>query len=162
MAINKTKIKELLEAHEFGDLFNLIGWDWPESDSTYRAEIGSDLFELTHVAHKRGFAALHCPSIPDSATRAKIESKVSRDIREHIIIYTEEATGKQRWQWVRRVPGQPLSRKEHEYLPHQPMLLIEKIGYLEVPLEEEDHIDLLDVFDRVKGKFSIRLIIHGQ
>ena len=155
MAINKSKIKELLEAHEFGDLFNLIGWDWPETDSVYPVTIGENQFELKPIAHKRGFVALHCSTIPESATRAKIETKISRDIREHLIIYTDAETKKQRWQWVRRTPGQPLSRKEHEYLPQQPMLLIEKIGYLEVGLDEEDNIDLFDVFDKVKSAFDI-------
>ncbi|RKX41911.1 MAG: SAM-dependent methyltransferase, partial [Verrucomicrobia bacterium] len=155
MAINRKQVKKLLEAHEFGELFNQLGWDWPESDTAYPAQIGEELFELHPVARKRGFMALHCPSIPDSSIRAKIESRVSRDIREHLIIFTDEETGKQRWQWVRRVPGQPLSRKEHEYLPNQPMLLIEKIGYLEVPMEEEDGIDLIDVFDKVKSAFDV-------
>lgn len=155
MAINRKQAKKLLEAHEFGELFNQLGWDWPASDSAYPVKLGEDLFKLHPVANKRGFFAYHCPCLPDSAVRAKIESKLSRDVREHIIIFTDAETKKQRWQWVRRVPGQPLSRKEHEYLPNQPMLLIEKIGYLEVGMDEEENIDLLDVFDKVKSAFDI-------
>lgn len=114
MAINRKQAKKLLEAHEFGELFNQLGWDWPASDSAYPVKIGEELFKLHPVANKRGFFAYHCPCLPDSAVRAKIESKLSRDVREHIIIFTDTETKKQRWQWVRRVPGQPLSRKEHE------------------------------------------------
>ena len=125
MAIKKDKIKILLEAHEFGELFNLLGWDWPKIDTPYPAQVGEELFKLEPIAHKRGFIAYHCPQMPDSATRAKIETKLSRDVREHIIIFTDPDTRKQHWQWVRRIPGQPLSRKEHEYLPNQQMLLIE-------------------------------------
>ncbi|NLX25523.1 MAG: SAM-dependent methyltransferase [Lentisphaerae bacterium] len=155
MPTNKKQIKRHLEAHQFGELFNRLGWDWPASDATYPVKLGEELFHLRPVANKRGFFAYHCPCLPDSATRAKIESKLSRDVREHIIIFTDEETNKQRWQWVRRVPGQPLSRKEHEYLPNQPMLLIEKIGYLEVGMDEEENIDLIDVNDKVKSAFDI-------
>jgi hypothetical protein len=154
MAINKKQIKELLESHRFEDLFiEELGWD--EYKRAYPLDINDTRYELQPIAQKRGFVALHCPSIPDAATRAKIENKVSKDIREHLIIFTDSEDRKQRWQWVRRIPGQPLSRKEHEYLPHQPMLLIERIGYLEVPVDEEDHVDLLDMFDKVKAAFNI-------
>ncbi|NCC60778.1 MAG: SAM-dependent methyltransferase [Verrucomicrobiae bacterium] len=153
MAIKKSKIKQLLETHQFKELFNELGWDWPENERPYPAQIGENVFNMHPVAQKRGFAAYHCPELPDSATRAKIESKLSRDVREHLIIFT--LGGRQRWQWVRRVPGQPLSRKEHEYLPQQPMLLIEKIGFLEVSMDEEENIDLIDVYDKVKTAFDI-------
>ncbi|NCD33269.1 MAG: SAM-dependent methyltransferase [Spartobacteria bacterium] len=155
MSINKKRIKRYLETHDFGELFNQLGWDWPQSETPYPVQIGEALFKLEPVAHKRGFIAYHCACLPDSATRTKIESKLSRDVREHIVIFTDPETKKQRWQWVRRVPGQPLSRKEHEYLPNQPMLLIEKIGYLEVGMDEEENIDLLDVYDKVKTAFNI-------
>jgi len=89
MAMNKKQVKKLLEAHEFGELFNQLGWDWPESDSPYPAQIGEEVFNLQTIAHKRGFVALHCATIPSSAVRAKIESRVSKDIREHLIIYTD-------------------------------------------------------------------------
>ena len=113
MAINKTQIKILLENHRFDDLFiEELGWD--SYTKTYPAQVDDKVYKLEPVAQKRGFIALHCPCIPDSAIRAKIEHKVSRDIREHLIIFTDSESKKQRWQWVRRIPGQPLSRKEHE------------------------------------------------
>ena len=85
MAINRKQIKRYLEAHQFGELFNQLGWDWPESDVPYPVSFGEELFKLQPVALKRGFIAYHCPVIPDSTTRAKIETKLSRDVREHII-----------------------------------------------------------------------------
>jgi len=155
MAINRNTVKRLLDRNEFGELFNQLGWDWPESDTPYPAQVGEELFKLEPVAHKRGFFAYHCPVLPNSATRAKIETRLSRDVREHIIIFTDPETKKQRWQWVRRVADQPLSRKEHEYLPNQPMLLIEKLSGLEIPMDEEEEIDLIGVFEKVKSSFDI-------
>lgn len=155
MIISRSKVKQLLEAHKFGELFNQLGWDWPESETAYPVEINGTAYHLKPVAHKRGFIALHCATLPDAGIRARIETKISRNIREHLIIFTETEGGKQVWQWVRRVPGQPLARKEHQYLPHQPMLLIEKIGYLEVGMDEEERIDLIDVLDKVRSALDI-------
>ena len=155
MALKKQTIKKLLDNREFGELFIQLGWNWPETETPYPVKLGDALYELKPVANKKGFIAYHCPSIPDATTRSKIESKLSRDVREHIIIFTDAETNRQRWQWVRRAKGQPLSRREHEYKLNQPMLLIEKIGYLEVPIEEEEGIDLIDVYDKVKTAFDI-------
>ena len=155
MPVAFDQIKRLLEEHRFGELFNQIGWDWPASDSPYPAEVDGVRYDLQPVSRKRGFIALHCPAMPDSATRAKIESRLSRDIREHLVIFTDPATRRQRWQWVRRTPGQPLSRKEHEYLPNQPRLLIEKLNWLEIGMDEEGNLDIIDVADKVKSAFDI-------
>jgi len=154
MAINRKQIKRLLDEHRFEDLFiEELGWD--EYTTSISVEINGSSFELKPIAQKRGFVALLYPAVPDSSLRAKIETKVSKNIREHLIIFLDSETKAQRWQWVRRVSGQPLSRKEHEYLPHQPMLLIEKIGYLEVGMDEEENIDLIDVFEKVHSAFNI-------
>ena len=158
MAIKKNTIKRYLETQKFGELFNQLGWDWPESEALYPALVGNDTYDLCPVAQKRGFIAYHCPSMPDSGTRSKIETKLSRNVREHIIIFTDSNSKEQIWQWVRRVPGQPLSRKEHKYQRSQPMLLIEKIGYLNVGMDEEEHIDLIDVFDKVRSAFDIERV----
>ena len=154
--MNRTTIKELLETHDFEELFcEHLGWEVPEQRAPFSVRIsGGQAVTLQPIAHKRGFLALHCSDMFDPATRAKIDTAVARNMREHLIIFTA-GEGRQRWHWTRRTPGQPLSRKEHEYLPRQPMLLIEKIGYLEVPLDEEDQVDLVDVLDRVKNALDI-------
>ncbi len=152
MPVNKKKIKSLLDGHRFKDLFiEELGWD--DSSIALPLEIGSERFDLKSVAHKKGFTAFVCPRIPESSTRAKIENKVAKNIREHLIIYAEN--GRQRWQWVRRVPGRPLARREHEYNPAQPMLLVEKIGYMEVSLDEEETVDIIDVYDKVRSAMDV-------
>lgn len=156
MPVNRRLIKRCLETHAFEDLFiDGLGWDLPSRDTPYPLQIKDTLYHLNPVAEKKGFHAYHCPQMPNSASRSLIESRLSRDVREHIIIFTDPESAAQRWQWVRRVPNQPLSRKEHEYLPHQPLLLIEKLGYLEVGLHEEDQLDLFDVYERVQSAFDI-------
>lgn len=156
MPANRQLIQRCLETHSFEDLFiEGLGWDQATRETPYPVQVKEALFHLNPVAEKRGFYAYHCAHMPDSATRSLIESRLSRDVREHIIIFTDPESKAQRWQWVRRIPGQPLSRKEHEYLHNQPLLLIEKLGYLEVGLHEEDQLDLFDVYDRVKTAFDI-------
>lgn len=56
MAMNRKQVGKLLEAHEFRELFNQLGWDWPESDSPYPAQIGEELFNLQTVDRE---CALH-------------------------------------------------------------------------------------------------------
>jgi len=153
--MKEREIKKLLETHAFGELFNQIGWDWPESDAAHPVQIGSTRFELRPVGHKRGFMAYHCPHMPDAATRAKIETRLARDVREHLIIFTAPDTQEQRWHWVRRAPGQPLARREHPYLPNQPRLLIDKIRWLEVRMDEEENLIITDVADKVQSALDV-------
>ncbi len=154
MSMKPEKIKELLDAHQFGELFNKIGWDWPDSDTPHGVQIGEQRFDLIPVAHKRGFMAYHCPQMPDPAMRGKIETRLSRDVREHLIIFTGDHQH-QRWHWVRRAPGQPLARREHEYLPNQPLLLIEKLRWLEVAIDDEENLIITDVADKVQSAFDV-------
>jgi len=154
MSMNKTQIKLLLDEHRFEDLFiDELGWNCPEKDTPYPVQIGNEMFKLQPIAFKHGFYVFHCKTVPPSALRSRIETALSRDIREHIIIFADSE--KQRWQWVRRVSGQPLSRREHVYMPNQPMLLIEKLCGLEITINEEEEIDLFGVFEKVKSSFNI-------
>jgi hypothetical protein len=77
MAINRKQAKKPLEAREFGELFNQLGWDWPASDSAYPVKLGEELFQLHPVANKRGFFAYHCPCLPNSATRAEPDAIIA-------------------------------------------------------------------------------------
>ena len=153
----RRRIKDCLDNHRFSELFlEELGWD--HYDTSHPVEIDGIEYRLDPVAHKRGCAVLHCPALPDSATRAKIENRVSKDVREHIIIFTDQDSSGQRWQWVRRAPGQPLSRKEHQHHEQQPMALIERLGYLEVPIEEEEDTTLIDVLDRVRSALDVERV----
>ena len=154
MAIDRKTVKNLLDNHSFKDLFiEQLGWD--NLDINVPIQIGNDCFELKTVAEKKGFTALLYPGIPDSPTRSKITNRVSKSFREHLIIYADKETESQKWQWVRRIPNQPLRKHEHDYNSSQPMLLIEKIGYMEVPLEEEDKIDIVDMYEKVRSAMEV-------
>lgn len=159
MAFDPQAAKSLLENHSFKDLFiEQLGWD--NLDIKVPVQIGKDCFDLETIAQKKGFTALLHPVIPDSPTRSKITNKVSKSFREHLIIYADKESKRQKWQWVRRTPGQPLARREHDYNQNQPMLLINKIGYMEVPIEEEDKIDIIDIYEKVRSAMDVDKITN--
>ena len=45
------------------------------------------------------------PSFPDYPTRRKIDTRVTKFVREHIVIYHDPAKQSQIWQWVKREAG---------------------------------------------------------
>lgn len=94
----------------FKELFNELGWDLPQQQQPYTVAVGQDIWPLQVVAVKKGVQVLHCqPSatgaLPDYATRQKIERKVTPDVREHLIVFTDAAKTTQVWQWVAHRPN---------------------------------------------------------
>ena len=155
MAVNRNSVRRLLESNQFQDLFiEELGWD--ECSTVVPVEINGVSFELEPVAQKRGFVALCCKTVPDSSVRAKIESRVSKDHLEHIIIFSDESRGLQVWQWVKREPNKPVARREHVYKTSQAgESLIQKLAELEVSLEEEEETDLLGMTSRARKAFDL-------
>jgi len=105
--------------------------------------------------------AYHCPapaggSLPDHATRCKIEQQVTKAAHEHLIIFTDPARTTQIWQWVKREQGKPLARREHRYFATQPGdSFIPKLQPIAFSLSEEDNLTLVDVTDRARSGFDL-------
>lgn len=97
MRIDAAKAGRLLKDFDFRELFReQLGWD------NFSSSLSVEGYELTGVAHKRGFAVYTCPSVPDSATRLKIYRVGSKTTLQQMIIYADQASGTQVWQWGRR------------------------------------------------------------
>jgi Eco57I restriction-modification methylase len=141
--------QEHLKKFHFKQLFNELGWDKPAQQQPYTVIIGEDSFYLDPVAHKRSVQILHCKPdaqgrIPDYATRQKIERKVTADVREHLIVFTDTAETTQMWQWVSRVQGKTAQYREVIFHKGEtPELLTQKLSRLQFTLNEEE---LLTVF----------------
>lgn len=155
--LSRKKIEKLLNSHNFEDLFiSELGWDTKKISVPVRVD--NKEYILKSVADKKGFTVLLCSSVPDSSTRLKIDTKASRSIREHLIIFADAKTKEQRWLWVRRIQGQPMSRMEHVYNPKQPTILIEKIHGMEIKIEEEENIDIYDVYEKVRSSLAVERV----
>ena len=168
MQIDRDQIRQLLRDCEFKSLLiEELGWNRHSGEvRTEIREQGVDANEylLTAIAEKRGMAVFHCSArtdgtIPDYATRRKIQREVAKSVLEHLIIYTDAEQTTQVWQWVKREPGKPLACREHRYHSEQSgESLIQKLEAIAFSLDEEDNITLPDVTGRVRAAFDMERV----
>lgn len=155
MKFDVSKVRECLKSFDFKTLFREhLGWD----NHTARLQVSVDdkTYELTAVVRKRGFVAFTCPTIPDRATRLKIDHQVTKSAREHFVIYTDQKAGEQVWHWVRREPGKPLASRDHRFhIAQSGDPLIQRLNQIAVSLEEEEQITLVDVAGRARAAFDV-------
>ena len=144
--------QEHLKQFRFKQLFNDLGWDLPAQQQPYPVAVGDDTWLLDVIAHKRSVQVLHCRPdaqgrLPDYATRQRIERKVTPDVREHLIVFTDAAQTVQVWQWVNRAQGQTAQYREVTFRSGEtPELLTQKLSRLKFTLDEEDALrSVLDV-----------------
>jgi hypothetical protein len=156
---NVTINTKLLEGFRFKELFNELGWDRPAQQVPYPVQVMHDGepqdWALDVVAHKRGVQILHC--LPDAdgqppgySVRQKIERKITPEVREHLIVFTNAAQTIQIWQWVNRQPGKPAQYREVAFRKGEtPELLAQKLSRLHFTLDEEELLSVLGVAKRL-------------
>lgn len=147
--------QENLKQFRFKEIFNELGWELPPQQQPYTVAVGDDTWLLDVVAHKKGVQILHCRPgadghLPGYAARQKIERKVTPDVREHLIVFTDAAQTAQVWQWVARVPGQTAQYREVNFRQGEtPELLTQKLERLHFTLDEEELLTVLGVAQRL-------------
>ncbi len=168
MQINVHRTRQLLRDLEFETLLiDELGWDrHKEEVNTEIREKGVDEGEylLTAIAQKRGMVVFQCSartdgSVPDYATRRKIQREVAKSVHEHLIIYTNAEKTTQIWQWVKREQGKPTACREHRYGREQSGdSLIQKLETITFSFEEEAELTLPDVTERVQAGFDVERV----
>ena len=144
-----------LKQFRFKHLFNELGWDLPAQQQPYSVAVDNDIWQLDAVAVKKGVQVLQCRPdadgrIPDYATRQKIERKVTIDVQEHLIVFTDAAQTTQIWQWVSRLPGKTAQYREVNFRKGEtPELLTQKLSRLHFTLDEEELLTVLGVTQRM-------------
>ena len=163
MNINVERLRKQLHAFDFRKLFiNELGWDRANTDITVQVD-GQD-YCLQAVAQKRGLMVFHCPTpagktLPDYATRRKIDAKARKTFHEHLIIFTDPANTQQKWQWVRREPGKPSAGREIGFgVGQSGEALIQRLQTLAFSLEEEEGLTIVDVTSRVRAGFDLERV----
>jgi hypothetical protein len=143
--------QEHLKQFRFKELFNELGWDLPTQQQPFSIAVGNDPWLLDPVAIKKGVQVLHCQPdaagrLPDYATRQKIERKVTPEVREHLIVFTDAAQATQVWQWVSRLQGKTAQYREVVFRKGEaPELLTQKLSRLHFTLDEEELLTVLGV-----------------
>ena len=179
--LNLRETRQYLRESDFENLFTQqLGWDY--HTQTLSVTVDETEYTLTAIAQKRGMVVFECPapakvsppdkgrgmpegihtvdfrgiSIPDYATRRKIQKQVAKSVHEHFIIYTDAEKITDIWQLVKREQGnQPDACREHCYNrdEHSGESLIQKLRAITFSLEEEEQLTLLDVTGRVETAF---------
>ena len=150
-AFNQDHIKRF----QFKQLFNELGWNLPTQQQPFSIAVGTDTWLLDVVAEKKGVQVLHCRPdaqghLPDYATRQKIERKVTPEVREHLIVFTDAAQTTQVWQWVSRLQGKTAQYREVVFRKGEtPELLTQKLSRLHFTLDEEELLTVLGVTQRM-------------
>jgi len=160
MSINRENIVQCLQGFDFNTLFiEELGWDRPQlGDFTF--EIKDNDYKLTNISEKRGVQVFVCVpdkivEYPDNTIRRRIESKVRKIAYEHLIIFIDHEQSIQRWQWVYRKAGQPAQYREHKFEKGQGSeALLQKLGEIEINIEDEEGLRLLDVAQRLRDAFD--------
>ena len=158
MKIDFAAVRQCLKAFDFGTLFREhLGWDRHQARLDIPVESG--VISLQAIAQKRGFVAFVCDSIPDRATRMKIDRLVTKSNREHFIIYASEPTGVQIWQWVRREAARPSSSHDHRFeVAGNGDALIQRLEKIAITLEEEESLTVVEVVGRTKAAFDVEKV----
>lgn len=151
-------LKRRLERREFTDLFvEELGWDRLRGVAEERLQIDGDAVRLTGLAQKRDVPLYLHRGLPDRERRRRVERELSRRQLEHLLVFLDEATGAQVWQWVKREAGRPDRVREHSWRPGQPVeALRQKLDALQFTLEEEEagRIEVTQVTQRLKRAFD--------
>ncbi len=164
MNIDVDHLRKQLHAFDFRRMFiNELGWDRATNQDT-TIQVDGQGYCLRAVAQKRGLVVFHCPTpagltLPDYATRRKIDARVRKTFHEHLIIFTDPANTRQKWLWVRREPGKPSAGREIGFGPGQSgEALIQRLQTLAFSLEEEEGLTIVDVNSRVRAGFDLERV----
>jgi hypothetical protein len=153
-------LRNRLQGLQFTELFvEELGWDRLCNTPDVVLDVHGTTERLRPVAQKRSVPIyLHRASpLPDRTRRRAIEAALARQQREHLIVFADDATGAQVWQWVKRELGRPDRLREHAWRPgDDPEGLRQKLEALQFTLEEEDagRIGPIDVTDRLRRAFD--------
>ena len=164
--LNLRETRQYLKESEFENLFTqVLGWD--NHTQTLPVTVEETEYTLTAIAEKRGMVVFECgttgvsdESIPDYATRRKIQKQVAKSVHEHFIIYTDAEKTTQIWQWVKREQGKPDACREHRYNSNEQSgeSLIQKLQTITFNFQEEEDITIIDVTGRVRAGFDVEKV----
>lgn len=158
MTISKSEFAILIKQFKFRELFNEMGWD--NDRTTHPIIVDNFTYTLQSVAQKSNFRIMTCSAakdgrIPNYVTRRKIDQRLSKFFHEHLIIFFDNQKNEQLWQYIARRSGKPAQLCETRYQVNQdPEMLYQRTAGLIFTLDEEDHITIVDVTNRVTGNLA--------
>lgn len=152
MNLDTDVVKNLLHVFDFKRLFRELGWD-QLAINPVPISVDHEAYACTPVAEKRGAQVYLCTTdvIPGAVLRHKIDNRLTRHAREHLLIFADTAQSRQVWQWAAHTPGQPHFLRSYEWHKGQAGgILTQRLAEIAIPISEEESIDLTLVTHRLK------------
>ena len=159
------ELRPHLQAFDFPRLFvEGLGWDhyFAELLPVY---VNESTYPLKPIAEKASFAVFECSpgtdgAIPKYSVRRKIEAQVTKLAYEHLIIFVDAGRTIQKWQWVKREAGKPLSCNEQDFYEGQTGTpILQRLQNVAFTLEEEaGGIGISDVTSKVYKAFNVEKV----
>ena len=167
MNIDTRRVRECLGRFDFNSLFvEELGWNICKNPPT-GIEVDTNSFKLTPFAEQGGMVvylgeSMEDGNIPPSNMRRIIETKITKQTHEHMIIFVDKERTKSVWQWVRRQRGKQTASREHTYAKGQPGdSLLQKLAGIAFSiddLDEEGRLAITEVTGRVAKAFDIEKV----
>ena len=160
--LNRDTVRQLLEDFDLRTLFiEELGWDHGGADIT--VALADKTYLLQPIAQKRGFVAYQCVvpgrTVPDRATRQKIERQVAKVAHEHLVVYATKDHGTLCWQWVKRELNRPPRYRQYIYSRGQRAeALAQRLEHLRFTLDEEARLTIADPASAVAKAFDVEKV----
>jgi hypothetical protein len=156
------KIQQRLKTFDLSGLFTQeLLWN-KFKDRNLDIQVDGKSYTLAPVAEQSGMAVYVCTpataaDFPDYPSRRKIDNRVAKIVREHIVIYQDPAKQFQIWQWVKREAGKASACREQRFEVHQTGdALIQKLLQITFSLEDEPTIG--EAREKVKRAFDLEKV----
>jgi Eco57I restriction-modification methylase len=153
MAFDLAVIRRYIQAFDFQNLFNYLGWD--NHRGQLEIPLDGQQIALIAIAEKRGMVVYRCNTLLNYSQRTRIERQVAKSTFEHLIVYAD-GQREQIWQWVRRETGKPLANRERRFYRGQTGENIAQVlAQIAFSFDEEETLTLVDVTSRMRATFDV-------
>lgn len=166
MNIDTNRIRNCLQCFDFRNLFiEELGWNIC-NNRPIDVQVDTQTFCFTPFAEQGGMVIYLGESsdgnIPPSSVRRAIETRITKQTHEHMIVFIDKDRTKSVWQWVRRQQGKQTAAREHTYHKGQPGdSLLQKLAGIAFSiddLDEEGRVAIIEVTRRVAKAFDLEKV----
>lgn len=157
-------LRRYLEAQDIRRLFiEELGWDRADGAAKTLVELDGRSIVLEPIVQKLGVPlfihhTLAGASFPSYPERRRIEAALAKRQAEHLLVFIDDATKAQVWQWVKREPGRPAQIREHSWHPGLANVegLRQKLSRLLFTFEEQEAgtLSVVEVTGRLQRAFD--------
>ncbi len=164
MAMNPARMRELLQAFAFRQLFiEELGWSQPPGNAPAPFSCGDRSFTRRPIAQLGGVVVFAITAddgrIPDLTICAAVHREIAKQYHENLLIFLDGAETQARWYWAKREGGKWLARP-HLYVRGQPGdLFLSKISALFVDISAfgvEGDISVVEMAERLRRALDVQ------